>query len=302
MTGEPLPLFLEMRRVRSRMHDALDRRLWPRDATDLYFLLGCLNALMAVTADGLGYPQASEELIRAGWAYAVAIDHRPLMARLRLELARIVYWSGRPRQSLEIGRSGLQYLEEGPNAALLHLICGRASASIGDTGSARASITAAEEARGRKHADELAGIGGAFGFTRAYHHCLAGTVLAFVPGSENQAVAELERALDSYAAGRVQGGERGYWGDEAHARIELAAARLRIGGLDAAADALEPVLSLAPSRRVDPLRDHLRKIRAELSAPIFLGSAPARQLDERIEEFGQDSIATGLGSLTRSKG
>lgn len=41
MTGEPFPLFLEMRRVRGRMHDALDRRMWPRDATEVYLLLGC---------------------------------------------------------------------------------------------------------------------------------------------------------------------------------------------------------------------------------------------------------------------
>jgi hypothetical protein len=46
MTGDPFPLFLEMRRVRNRMHLALDRRMWPRDAATLYFLLGCLNGLM----------------------------------------------------------------------------------------------------------------------------------------------------------------------------------------------------------------------------------------------------------------
>ena len=32
---------------------------------------------MGVTANRLGYPDAAEELIRAGWAYANAIDHRP---------------------------------------------------------------------------------------------------------------------------------------------------------------------------------------------------------------------------------
>ena len=40
MTGEPFELFQEMRRVRERMYAALDRRLWPRDETDLYLLLG----------------------------------------------------------------------------------------------------------------------------------------------------------------------------------------------------------------------------------------------------------------------
>ncbi|HEY7484104.1 MAG TPA: helix-turn-helix transcriptional regulator, partial [Streptosporangiaceae bacterium] len=47
MTGEPFPTFQEMRRVRRRMYAALDRRLWPRDETQLYFLLGVLNGLMA---------------------------------------------------------------------------------------------------------------------------------------------------------------------------------------------------------------------------------------------------------------
>src|SRR6266852_868758 len=78
MTGEPLPLFQEMRRVRRRVYAALDRRLWPRDQTELYFLGSCLNCLMAPAAQQLGYPDAAGELVRAGWAYAVVIDHRPL--------------------------------------------------------------------------------------------------------------------------------------------------------------------------------------------------------------------------------
>ena len=66
--------------------------MWPRDATDLYLLLGCLNDLMAIAAYDLGYPEAAEELPRAGWTYAVAIDHRPLMAQLRMQLAGILAW------------------------------------------------------------------------------------------------------------------------------------------------------------------------------------------------------------------
>ena len=53
MTAEPFPLFLEMRRVRGRIFTALERRVWPRDATELYLLLGCLSDLMAVAAAGL---------------------------------------------------------------------------------------------------------------------------------------------------------------------------------------------------------------------------------------------------------
>ena len=61
----------------------LDRRLWPGEQSDLYSLLGILNGLMGVAADRLGYSESAEELMRAGWAYALAIDHRPLLAALR---------------------------------------------------------------------------------------------------------------------------------------------------------------------------------------------------------------------------
>src|ERR1017187_10200380 len=65
--GSPLPVLLDMRWVRSRIYRLLDRRLWPREQTDLLFLLGCLNGLMGITANRVGYPDAAEELIRAGY-------------------------------------------------------------------------------------------------------------------------------------------------------------------------------------------------------------------------------------------
>ena len=99
LTGHTYGLFTEMRRVRNRILEALGRRQWPRDAAELYLLAGCLSALMAAAATNLGYPQAAEELTRAGWAYATIIDHRPLMARLRLCAAYAAYWGGRPGQA-----------------------------------------------------------------------------------------------------------------------------------------------------------------------------------------------------------
>ena len=127
MTGEPLAMFREMRRVRDRILEALDRRQWPRDASELYLMAGCLNALMAAAATNLGVYDGAEELIRSGWAYATIIDHHPLMARLRLCAAYTAYWDGRPQQSVNLARSGLEFLTDGQNAAQLHLYVGLAS-------------------------------------------------------------------------------------------------------------------------------------------------------------------------------
>jgi transcriptional regulator with XRE-family HTH domain len=139
-TGEPFVAFLEMRRVRDRMYRLLDRRLWPREQTDLYFLLGCINGLMGVNAQRLGYPDAAEELIRAGCAYADAIDHRPLRGQLLQQLAYVAYWRGRFEECRDLATSGLEYLSQGPLAAQLHLFYARA------TGAALADIRGAESA------------------------------------------------------------------------------------------------------------------------------------------------------------
>src|SRR6266705_4482058 len=191
MTAEPLPLFLEMRRVRSRMHAALDRRLWPRDTSELYFLLSCLNCLMAIAANGLGYPQAAGELVRAAWAYAVVIDHRPLMGKLRMEAADQAYWQNRPRETRDLAANGLQYLSEGQNAALLHLTYSRAAARRGDANAARRAIADDDEAIEREYDDDVLEIGGEFNLSRASHRYYAGSGLIDLPGAEVDAAREL---------------------------------------------------------------------------------------------------------------
>ncbi len=301
MTGEPFPLFLEMRRVRNRMHDALDRRVWPGDARDLYFLLGCLNGLMAISAKALGYLSAAEELARAGWAYAIAIDHKPLLARLSADTSEIAYQNGRPSQARDFAARGLEHWPHGPNGALLQLEYGVAAARLGDADSARRAVTLAIDARERERQDDLLVIGGEFGFSRASQHYYAGRTLIRLPQGETDAITELEQAVQRYAAGPEPG--------EDHSRqcemlthADLATARLRTGALDAAISALEPVMVLSPASRTELLVRELAVVRTELAAPVFRNSPQARDLGERIEEFGRESIAGGLHSLPGGPG
>jgi hypothetical protein len=300
-TGEPFAVFLDMRRVRDRIYRLLDRRLWPREQSDLYFMLGCLNGLMGVTAERLGYPDAAEELIRAGWAYATAIDHRPLLAQLRQQLSYVAFWRGWTVESRDLASSGLGYLSQGPIGADLYLKYARAAARLGDADAARQAITDAHSARERQHSDDLLEIGGEFAISLATHHGFAGTALAEIAGGEREAAEELERAVSLYDAGPGPGEEH-WFGGKALAGIDLAAIRLRSGALDAAVSALEPVLTLPSAQRITALTIRLGLVRTELAAPIFRGSVQARALDERIEAFGRESISAGLHSLPGSPG
>ena len=298
-TGSPLPVFLDMRRVRSRIYRLLDRRLWPREQTDLHFLLGCLNGLMGITANRVGYPDAAEELIRAGYASAAAaaIDHRPLQAQLRQQLSSVAYFRGRIRESGDLAVSGLEYLSEGPEAAHLHLNHARAAARLGDADTARRAVGEAHDAREGDYNDDLLEIGGEFAVSLATHHGLAGTALAGIGGAESEAAGELERSVSLYDAG--PGPQEQHWfGGKPLAGIDLAVIRLRSGALDAAAAALEPALSLPSAQRISDLTSRLALVRAELAAPIYRGSVQARTLDEEIEEFGRETVTSGLHSLS----
>jgi transcriptional regulator with XRE-family HTH domain len=296
MFGPPLSAFLQMRRVRDRMHAALDRRMWPRDQAELYFLLGCLNGLMAIGAWDLGSPAGAEELARAGWAYAIAIDNRPLLGHLREELAIFADWTDRPREARDLAENGLRYMPDGPTAALLHLRSGRMAARLGEADAARNAVAAAHAAHEGDYRDDLVEIGGEFGLSRATRHYKAGSVLIEIPGAESEAAAELDYAVELYAAGPGPDEQHGYT-MEALARIHLATARLRAGSLDAAVAAADPVLSLPPAKRVATLTQSLGRVRRELAQPVYSGSALVREFDDRVEDFCSDTVVTEMRGL-----
>ena len=298
-TGEPFAAFLDMRRVRDRIYRLLDRRLSQPQRTDLRFLLGCVNGLMGINADRLGYPDAAGELIRNGLASAAAIDHRPLMARLRCELSTIAYFRGRFIESRDQARGGLEYVSTGPGAAYLHTIDARAAARLGDADTAREAVRDAQEARDRypSYTDDLVEIGGEYSISRATHQSRIGAAFAELPGAEREAAEALEQAIGLYDEGPGEREEFSFAGKPL-AGINLAVVRLRSGALDAAAAALEPAFSLPAVQRISVLSIRLAAVRDELAAPIYRGSVQARDMGEQIEEFGREAVVAGLHGLT----
>jgi hypothetical protein len=296
-TGAPLSAFLDMRRVRDRIYRLLDRRLWPGEQADLYFLLGCINELMGLAANRLGYPDAAEELIRAGWAYANAIGHNPLRGMLRARLSYVMYWRGWYSQSRDLAADGLRYASQGLVGANLHLEHARALARLGDPDAARREVGLAHAAREAGYSDDLTEIGGEeFALSRAAACSMAGGALAEV-GDGREAAGELETAISLYDAGPGPGEQHGVAG-KALAGADLAAVRVRSGALDGALAALEPVLILPPAQRVATLTARLTRVRNELAAPVFRGSPQARDLGDQIEEFGREAVTAGLHSLS----
>jgi len=296
-TGAPLPAFLDMRQVRDRIYRLLDRRARPRDEAELYFLLGCLQELMGLTANRLGYPDAAEELLRAGWAYANVIDHNALRGMVRARLSYVMYWRGRYADSRDLAADGLRYASRGLVGANLHLEQARALARLGEPDAARQQVGLAHAAWEDRNRDDLAEIGGEeFALSQAATYSMAGSALAETSHG-HEAAGELEHAILLYDEGPRPGEHHGVAG-QALARTDLAMVRLRSGALDAGAAALAPVLALPPGQRLVTLTARLALVRSELAAPVFRDSQQARDLGDQIEDFGRAAITTGLHSLS----
>jgi tetratricopeptide (TPR) repeat protein len=294
LTGEPLALFAQMRRVRHKLHEALDRRLWPKDAAELYLLLGCLCGLTGAVANDLGFPWQAEDLLRSGQAYAAVIDHPALIAHLRIEAASVCYWDGRPREARERAEQGLACLPDGPTAARLHTHCARAAARLGDSEGARRALTDAAEAYERDGADELAvRLGGEFRVSLAGQHYRGGSALAELEGGLEDAARELDEAARLYAA-EPEPGELHDHGVRALTDVDRAVVRLRQGALDGAVTVLRPVLELPRGQRIKQVTVKLSAVRRELAQPLYRGSAQAYSLDEEIEAFCREAVVSDV--------
>lgn len=264
--------------------------------TERYKLHYC--RAFGIRPDQFGADPAAHQ---SGWAYATAIDHRPLLAHLRLQLASVVFWQNRPRQARDLAEDGLRYLQDGPNAAHLHVKYARAAARLGDAGGARQAIADAQDARDREHSDRVLALGGEFGLSLATQSYFSGSALAELEGAESEAAGHLDRAVSLYDAG--PGPDEQHWfGGKALAGVDLATIWQRAGALDAAIVALEPPLSLPSGQRINAVTTRLDLVRTELAAPIFQRSPQARELDERIEQFSQEAITADLHSLPGSPG
>jgi hypothetical protein len=288
----PLRLLAESRRARDLAYTALDRTRRPAQTKDLYLAAGQLCGLMAVASFDLAVWDAAAEQARAAHTYAELVDHAGLRAWARGTQALIAYWTGRPRQAVVHAQAGLDGAPAGAAEARLRCIEARAWSHVGgDSRRTTDALRAADEAHNAdRGCDDLHDeIGGKFGWGPSSHAACAGTAFLAV-GDAAGAVQRARRALqllpDDPLGGLVA--ERAY--------IDLSAAELALGDLDAAESALAPVwLVLVPKRR-HSLTDRLAQMARVLASATWHGDHQAAELRDRIEVFNAEAVARALPS------
>jgi transcriptional regulator with XRE-family HTH domain len=287
----PVPMMVEMLRVRRRVYRLLEGHQKPSDTSHLYLLAGTLCGLLSNASTDLGYHDAAGEQARAAWAYAELCGHNGLRAWTRGMQALIEYGSERPRRAVLLAQSGQQYAESATAKVRLHNIEARIWSKLGNSSDTDRCIHAAGTAHAGTATDSLHDeIGGVFGFNEPKSQYYAGATYIHL-GRAEPALKATRYAIELYANGPEE--QRSY-GAESLARVDSAAAHLINGSLDGATEALRPVLELAEDKRIAQLEERLIGLRRRIATPRFHDAVEARHLDGRIEEFCEATAAKGM--------
>jgi hypothetical protein len=167
----------------------------------------------------------------------------------------------------------------------LRLLAGLAQcrANLGDSPGANEALDLAEREREALHSRDS--VGGLFEFSRAKQHYYAGSSLMWLTGRPDAERAAREAAL-AVAMWEQEPAESRSLDDEALAHVYEATARVQLGDLDGAAEAVAPILDLPPERQISWITKRLGGLADRLDAHMYAGSGDALDLRDRLRGAG----------------
>jgi hypothetical protein len=263
----------------------LEGKQKPALGRNLYVLAGVVSGLMAKASQDLGRFHEAMTHARTLYVCADNADHQGLRAWARGLQSLIAYWAGRPQEAVRYAANGAELAVNvtGSVAAWLPALEARAWALMNMGDEARNAVGRANDRRATYRPDDLDAIGGLLAFPSAKQsYYAAGTYVCLDDEDQTRAQTEALTALDQFEHGSPS--DRAF-SDEAGARAELALARVNLGQVEGAHEALSALLALEPERRIDGIITSAGRVHNALRERRYAGSVEARALREEIESF-----------------
>jgi hypothetical protein len=268
----------------------LETRRRPTHARQLYLLGGVVGGLLAKASHDMADPQAALTQSRTAYLCAEQADHDGLRAWIRGLQALITYWDNRLRESVRYAQQGAQFAERSGSTAAVWLPVSeaRAWAALGNVPETRHAIDRAEtawEVVRSDELDELDELSGICTFSRARQLYYAADALAWLPAEARQAQDYAAQAVTAYAD---HNSPEWAFGDEAGSRCDLAVARIAVGEIDGAREAVAAVLQLPAEQRIRGIISSVQHVHSALRQADV---PPAgRELQEEIEVFAKTPL------------
>ncbi|MGW1198388.1 helix-turn-helix domain-containing protein [Streptomyces sp. NPDC002536] len=291
LTGHPAHVFIQTRKLRDRTFDLLQGRQHPRQACDLYVVAGYLCTLLAWMSSDLGQLRDAETHGRTAWLCAELAGHAELSAWVLSTRSKIAFWDGRLRDAIGYAQRGSACRPQGTVAVLLASQEADAWAELGSTDEARSALARANDARDHIRGEDE--IGGLFSCPEARRANYAAAVFTRA-GDAHRALEEADNALRSQPAHS--------YGTSAQIHIARASAFLLLDSPDGTADAVAPVLSLAPEHRLEPVMRRMRELATTVVHSCHPRARSAVRLREEIDAWCETTapqhlaLSPGCGS------
>lgn len=259
-------------------------RARPSQSRDLLFMAGALSFMMSKGSHDIGDAKAAMMQARTANFLARQAEHTGLTALTDGLKSLISYWANRPEDALHYSQQGAATAEElrGTVTPWLYGLQARAAALLGDEDTVRAATQRAVALREQVTPDELDALGGIFTYpeVKQRYYTVEAAVL------QGQGDARVVTAAEEAVRGFSNPSDPTWaFGDQAGAQCNLALVRLYGDDLDGAAEAVRPVLDLAPSHRNNGIVVSADRVRAAVARSSARDAVVARDLRAEIEMF-----------------
>lgn len=283
---QPLELLTEARHIRNLAYLLLEKTRKPAQTAELYQAAGHACGLLSIVSFDLARWDAAEEQARSAHTYAELVGDADLRAWSRGTQALIANWRGQSRRAIDLIGSSVEAAPSGVATARLQAIEARAWAELGRPDQVKEVLRLADTEMevARQENDLYDGTGGEFGWGPSRHAACAGTALLTV-GQAAQAVNRIGEAISLIPDDPLGGLE------PARAQIDLAAAELLAGRLDASVDALTSVWAVPAPHRRQGLTGRMDQLARQLISRDWRDTPQATDLRDQIEVFNTEAVS-----------
>jgi hypothetical protein len=182
---------------------------------------------------------------------------------------------------------GMKYA--GAGTSEVRLLCGAAqcAANLGAVDGAVTFLDLAASARGHVQSDDE--IEGLFGFSPAKQSYYSASSLKWLPDRRALEISarSAEEAIEIWSREPVH---HRSLDDESLAHVYLATARIQMGQIDAAVDAVEPVLNLPSERRISWIRKSVGELAVLLDGDRYRKSVIAASARDRLVGYAVSAL------------
>lgn len=253
----------------------------PGELTDLYVALGRVCGILTYAALDLGSPTTAASHADLAWQMAELAGDGELKAWVRGTQSLLARFEKNFVLATEYVSDGLQYA--GPGTSTVRLLSGAAQCAA-NGGDSQAAIKLIEKARKAREVSGDDSVSGLFTFSPAKLEYYTASSLMWLPDPAALQIAETS-AISAIETWAHEPRETRSLDDEALAHVYLATARLKLGEVDGAMEAVHPIINLPEERQISWIRKRIGELGPLLEDDRFGSSPTAADAREMLRAY-----------------